>query len=91
MGNASVRYDLVDSNNGGKDIVITCAWLCAKLELSKGLPDRIIMYPVWLTGVQPLDYKNIALCCRIFHVTAFHGKLPKNTGLFKAQRNTPTT
>lgn len=62
IGNYLGKFLKVDANRVSKGFFMF-ARICVELDLSKGLPDRILLFHNNQWWSQPLDYDNTTLCC----------------------------
>lgn len=49
--------------------IFTFARICVEMDLSKGLPDGILLSHKDLKWTQALDFENTTFRCRVFHQT----------------------
>jgi len=68
IGNKLGRHLATDTSRGEKGIY-TFARICAEIDMSKGLPDQIILKIGDFHWTQTLDYENTAFRCRNCHLT----------------------
>ena len=68
IGDTLGRFLATDTSRGEKGIY-TFGRICAEIDISKGLPDQIILKVGDFYWTQTLDYENTAFRCRHCHQT----------------------
>lgn len=68
IGNNLGKFIKIDQTRYGQNL-FTYSWICIEVNLSRGLPDKIILKHGTQNYTQPLDYENTTFRCRICHQT----------------------
>ena len=82
IGNKLGRHLATDTSKGEKGIY-TFVRICSQIDMSKGLPDQIVLKIGDFHWTQPLDYENTAFRCRNCHLT---GHLHRSCPAILAQK-----